>query len=275
MIDLVNNNLFTAAGHCLAAADPDVKLWLTETTVATWRQGCLLLDPGSGPAPIGEPGRPARPPLVHPSRVPQRKLTTPAGRAALLHAVAHIEFNAINLAWDAVYRFRAMPRDYYDDWTRVAGEEGHHFSLVRERLRALGHDYGDFPAHNGLWEMAVRTADDPLRRMALVPRLLEARGLDVTPEMIARLEQAGDPASAAILGVILRDEVGHVAIGSRWFKHLCRQRGLEPETTFRALAEAHTGGPLRGPFNDEARRQAGFSETELAALHAWAAGRPV
>ncbi|MEJ2654165.1 MAG: ferritin-like domain-containing protein [Acidihalobacter sp.] len=150
--------------------------------------------------------------------MPRRGLGTREGRAALVHAVAHIEFNAINLALDAVYRFRSLPRAYYDDWLRVADEEARHFMLLADRLTDFGMRYGDLPAHNGLWEMAVKTADDWLLRMALVPRVLEARGLDVTPGMIERLRQAGDMETVAALEVILREEVGHVAIGSRWFE---------------------------------------------------------
>ena len=265
----MTETVFLATQRCLAARAPDDKIERTQQAAAAWRAGSLSLEPTPDPEPIAEPGRPQRPELVHPRHVPRRGINTPAGRAALLHAIAHIEFNAINLAWDAVYRFRGLPRDYYENWIRVAEEESHHFSLLRDRLRQLDHDYGDFPAHNGLWEMAVKTAHDPLPRMAMVPRLLEARGLDVTPGMIARLEQAGDHDSVAILRTILRDEIGHVAIGSHWFKYLCAQRDLEPETTFRGLVREHTGRPIPGPLNTEARRQAGFSATELAAIMAW------
>jgi uncharacterized ferritin-like protein (DUF455 family) len=188
------------------------------------------------------------------------------GRAALLHALAHIEYNAINLAWDAVYRFRNMPADYYADWVRVATEEATHFALLRERLNTLGCEYGDFPAHDGLWDMARRTAHDVLVRMALVPRALEARGLDVTPGMMARLRQAGDPESAHILQTILCDEIGHVAAGTRWFRYVCQQRHLDPLETFRRLLAEFLPGPVRRPLNREARRRAGFSRGELNLL---------
>ena len=187
---------------------------------------------------------------------------------ALVHAVAHIEFNAINLALDAVYRFRGMPGEYYADWLSVAADEARHFELLRNRLEDLGARYGDLPAHNGLWEMAEKTADSCLVRMALVPRVLEARGLDVTPGMIERLESAGDSETAAVLRVILREEVRHVAIGTRWFRYCCAQDNLNPAQTFLHLLEARLGASVRGPFNVQARSEAGFSSEEMKALQA-------
>jgi len=217
-------------------------------------------------APPGLPGRPALPHLVPPREVPTRSPFTPAGRAALLHSIAHIEFNAINLALDAVWRFAGMPPDYYRDWLRVAAEEALHFTLVSDHLATLGYAYGDFDAHDGLWAMVERTAGDITARMALVPRTLEARGLDATPPIQARLRQAGDHAAVAILEVILRDEIGHVAIGNRWYHVLCDQRGLDPIATYAALAAKYHAPRLRGPVNLDARRAAGFDEVELAAL---------
>jgi uncharacterized ferritin-like protein (DUF455 family) len=201
-----------------------------------------------------------------PREVPRRGLGSAEGRAALVHAVAHIEFNAINLAWDAVYRFRGMPGAYYRDWASVANDEARHFTMLAARLGQLGHAYGDFDAHNGLWEMAVKTADSCLERMALVPRVLEARGLDVTPGMIARLRSVGDEATAAILEIILREEVPHVATGTRWFRYCCERDGLDPAAAFRALLAEQVSGGLKGPFNLEARRAAGFDDAELAML---------
>ena len=212
------------------------------------------------------PGRPARPVLVPHKALARRSERTPEGRAALLHALAHIEFNAINLALDAACRFAGMPTAYYTDWLQVAREEALHFELLRERLRALGHDYGDLPAHDALWEMAEKTRSDVLDRIALVPRTLEARGLDAAPALRDRLQAAGDEASAQVLDIILRDEIGHVAIGNRWFRWLCRTRGLEPLATYARLAALHGAPRPRGPFNLEARRAAGFAEDELAAL---------
>lgn len=219
-------------------------------------------------APADLPGRPARPELVEPRGLERRSMSTPLGRTVLLHALAHIEFNAINLALDAVWRFPRLPEAFYADWLKVAAEEARHFSLLRERLADYGHAYGDFPAHNGLWEMCERTRDDVLARMALVPRVLEARGLDASPPIRARLKQAGDDASAAILDVILRDEVGHVRIGNHWFRHLCGERGLDPHAAWRELADRYRAPRLRGPFNLDARRSAGFDDAELDALAA-------
>jgi uncharacterized ferritin-like protein (DUF455 family) len=233
----------------------------------------LRIDATALLPPLDEPGRPTRPLLVHPSRVPRRGLGSLPGRAALLHAIAHIEFNAINLALDAVARFPAMPADYYRDWWRVANEEALHFELLDRHLVGLGFAYGDFPAHDGLWDAARRTGDDCLARMALVPRVLEARGLDVTPGMRARLVAAGDAEAAAILDLILRDEIGHVAIGNRWFHHLCAERGLEPIAGFAALCARYGQPPPRPPFNERARIAGGFSAEELRALAALAAGR--
>jgi len=194
------------------------------------------------------PGRPKFPKLVPPQQVPRRKISTQEGRVALIHAITHIEFNAINLALDAMLRFQAMPIDYYKDWMQVAFEEAQHF------------------AHNGLWEMAMKTSSSVIARMALVPRVLEARGLDVTPGMMQRLSNVGDHETAAILKVIFEQEIGHVAIGSRWFAYACEQEGKDPESTFQYLLKEYMSGELRGPFELEARRQAGFSQAELAAL---------
>jgi uncharacterized ferritin-like protein (DUF455 family) len=259
-------NLFDAAAACLAEPDPERKQALTAQAAAAWTAGELALDPaGAGPV-CDTPGRPARPELVEPRQLKARKLLSPGGRAALIHAVTHIEFNAINLAWDAVQRFRDLPRAFYDDWVQVAAEEAQHFALMRGRLMDLSHDYGDFPAHDGLWTMASRTAHDPLVRMALVPRVLEARGLDVTPGMIERLRAVGDIETAERLTVILREEVGHVAAGSRWFRYLCEQRGLAPGPTYFELIATWLKGEIRCPLNREDRQRAGFDVDELERL---------
>lgn len=259
--------LFDAAKHCIECTEPETKVASTREAFDGLREGRLSLrDDGVPPDPIGTPGRPSKPRLVMPRDVPQRGLGSDEGRAALVHAVAHIEFNAINLAWDAVYRFRGMPDDYYCDWVSVAHDESRHFTMLGKRLARLGHAYGDFDAHNGLWEMAVKTADSCLARMALVPRVLEARGLDVTPGMIARLRSVGDDATADILEVILREEVPHVAAGTRWFRFCCEREGRDPDATFHALLAEFVPTGLRGPFNLDARRAAGFAENELARL---------
>ncbi len=217
--------------------------------------------------PGGLPGRPALPRLVSPAQVPQRSPFTREGRAALLHAIAHIEFNAINLALDAVWRFAGLPAAYYLDWLRVADEEATHHRLVTDHLATLGHAYGDFEAHDGLWAMAVKTRDDFTARMALVPRTLEARGLDVTPGIQAKLRKAGDLAAVAVLDVILRDEVGHVAIGNHWYRWACERDGLEPLATYPRLAARYAAPRLKPPFNQEARRRAGFTAEEMAWLN--------
>ena len=261
------STLFEAARECLDAAAVDDKIARTRRHAAAFARGELAV-PGDAPppAPIRMPGRPPRPRLVHPRELPRRGLGSDHGRAAFIHAIAHIELNAVDLAWDAAYRFRGLPPDYYADWVRIADDEARHFLMLRERLRALGHDYGDFDAHNGLWEMCEKTAHDGLARMALVPRVLEARGLDVTPGMIAKLRSLGDDATAGVLEVILREEVAHVAAGSRWFRWFCERRGIEPEPKFRELLAEYARAVLHGPFNVEARSAAGFSEEELAAL---------
>ncbi len=212
------------------------------------------------------PGRPEKPELVSPLNVPKRNMRTPEGRAVLIHALAHIEFNAINLALDAIWRFSDMPENYYTDWLKVAAEEAYHFTLLNEHLTTLGYQYGDFTGHDSLWEMVDRTKGEVLARMALVPRTMEARGLDASPSLRSKLSQAGDAEAAAILDIILRDEIGHVAIGNYWFNWLCEQRGLEPIAAYEKLAIQYCAPKLRAPFNIEARLQAGFSKAEIEKL---------
>jgi len=260
------DDFFTRIHAALMQPEPDAKCAQAARLAEQWRNGEVAYD--QPVAPIGEPGRPTRPELVAPQGAPKRSMGTPEGHAALIHSLAHIEFNAINLALDAAYRFRGLPRDFYGDWLKVAAEEAYHFQLLRDHLRILGFDYGDFAAHNGLWDMAVRTAHDPLVRMALVPRLLEARGLDVTPGIRGRLAAIGDHAAVRILEIIERDEVGHVAIGNRWYGHLCAQRGVDPVQTFRQLLAEYDAPAFRPPFHVEARRAAGFTEQEIALLGA-------
>jgi len=255
--------LFAACLEALNEADPAKKCVLAQSLYQAWRAGEVEIDEAVPVRPIAEPGRPGKPVLVPPLEVPRRKITSAAGRAALLHAIAHIEFNAINLALDAAYRFRGMPREFYGDWLQVASEEALHFSLVRGHLQSLGYAYGDFPAHNGLWEMAMKTAHDPLVRMALVPRVLEARGLDAQPAIAEKFKSVQDERAVDILGVIERDEIGHVAIGSRWYLYLCQQRGLAPLETFRELLKEYDAPPLKPPFNMAGRKAGGFSEAEL------------
>ncbi len=239
----------------------------------------LLAQASSAPL----PGRLTKPLLVHPMQVPKRSIHTREGRAALIHSIAHIEYNAINLALDAIWRFGGMPEPYYRDWARVAAEEAKHFGLLRSLLREMGHDYGDFPAHDGLWEMTEKTSDDITARMALVPRTLEARGLDATPLIQAKLRKLAEQAAAkpskadphaaadctqaiAILDVILADEIGHVAIGNHWYRWLCERDGLDPIQHYATLSERYQAPKLKAPFNLDARAQAGFLAEELLAL---------
>lgn len=258
-------NVHQAAREVLAATEVEAKLAGAAGLWLDWQTGRLAVEADAGVV-LDTAGRPARPLLAAIEQMPRRELSCPENHAALIHALAHIEFNAINLALDAVQRFAGLPADFYGDWLRVAAEEAVHFRLLRDHLRGLGRDYGDFPGHAGLWQMAEKTAHDPLARMALVPRLLEARGLDVTPDIQRKLTGYGDRAGAAILDIILRDEIGHVAVGDRWFRHLCGARGLDPAATFRSLLSKPGVPQPRRPFNEAARLAAGFGAAELADL---------
>jgi uncharacterized ferritin-like protein (DUF455 family) len=263
----LSTELRQAALHWLAERDVARKCAGVQSLAQAWAAGEMALDAEAAlHAAQSLPGHPDKPELVSPLAVKRRAMNTAEGRAAMIHAMVHIEFNAINLALDAVWRFRGMPQAFYADWLRVADEEVLHFKLLADHLHTLGYAYGDFSAHDGLWELALKTQHDVLARMALLPRTMEARGLDVTPGVKNKLVQAGDAAVAPIMDIILRDEIGHVAIGNRWFNCLCEQRGLEPLSTYDTLAAEYHAPLLRGPFNVEARRKAGFSERELALL---------
>ena len=261
-------HIFERTADCLAISSPEEKSCAVTDLWSAVNLGNFEFDPSTPVIPIGVAGHPVKPVLVEPSKLRHRRLGSEEGRAALVHAVTHIEFNAINLALDAAYRFRDMPSQYYLDWISVAADEARHFQLLSTRLQSMGFNYGDFPAHNGLWEMAQRTSDDPMKRMALVPRVLEARGLDVTPGMIERLNVARDDETVRILKIILAEEVRHVEIGSHWFRFCCEQRGVDPESTFLGLLKEHFRGSLRGPFNIPARLQAGFTQSEMDAISA-------
>ena len=241
---------------------------MANALTAAWRANTIEIDLDTPVLPIHMPGFPVTLVHVDPRKVPKRSVATAEGRVALVHAIAHIEYNAIHLALDACYRFRGMPAEFYGDWLRVAAEEAHHFSLLEAYLVKRGVQYGSFVAHNGLWDMATLTAGDVLARMALVPRVMEARGLDVTPGIRQRFEQAGDHDATAILDVILHDEIGHVAIGNHWFRSLCADRGLDPQDTFETLALAHRASRPHLPLNRAARIAAGFHESELARIEA-------
>jgi uncharacterized ferritin-like protein (DUF455 family) len=253
--------------RCLLETDPDAKTAQVAAMAAGFVSGGSALDSGALLQVAGLiPGRPARPELVPPRLLGRRSMVTLEGRAMLVHALSHIEFNALNLALDALWRFPGMPPAYYADWLRVSKEEAEHFALLAAHLRYLGYEYGDFPGHDSLWEMVEKTRGDVLARMALVPRTLEARGLDAIPPLRAKLAQAGDMAAAAILDRILQDEIGHVEIGNRWYGYLCQQRAIDPQVTYDALAARYEAPVLKGPFNFGARRLAGFTEAELARL---------
>ncbi len=264
----IMNNIFQLAEACLTSPDLTVKLDLTQQGRKLLENRTLDFSESSPPLPIHHVHFPQQLRWVEPKDLRQRKLSSLEGRVALLHAVAHIEFNAIVLHWDGVYRFRGLPQAYYRDWLTVAIEEMTHFCLLRHRLNELGAEYGDLPVHNGLWQIAEDTAEDILARMALVPRFMEARGLDVTPAMIDKLAQVGDKKSAGILKTILADEVGHVAKGSYWFQTLCRMKDQNPEVLYFQLIENHLGGKVRRPINQKLRSRAGFSNEELRRLMA-------
>ena len=253
-----------AALAALLARDMAAKIALTQALDPAQPAGAA--QPLAEPA--GVPGRPALPRLVPHIELKARSVNTPEGRAQLLHSIAHIEMNAVNLALDVAWRFPGMPDEFYLDWIRIAREEALHFTLLREHLVGLGWDYGAFDAHNSLWEMAERTKGDLLARIALVPRTLEARGLDASPAVKRKLVGAGDHRAGEILDVILRDEIGHVLAGNRWYRWLCERRGLDPIATYAGLVERYDAPKLRAPFNIEARKAAGFDDEELRALGA-------
>ncbi|HCY14655.1 MAG: hypothetical protein A2Z93_12420 [Curvibacter sp. GWA2_64_110] len=255
-------NLRRQCQQLLAITDPVAK---ARAVTALDRNGPIDTEEQIEPI-DGIPGRGERPPLVPHTSIKTGSLATPRGHAALVHSIVHIEKNAIDLALDICWRFAGMPEAFYRDWLQVAFEEAYHFTLLRDHLLTLGFDYGDFPAHDGLWSMAERTQGDILARVALVPRTLEARGLDASPAVKTKLVSIGDHKAGEILDIILRDEIGHVAIGNRWYGWLCAQRGLDPVQTYRELTVTYEAPKLKGPFNLMARRAAGFRDEELAAL---------
>lgn len=263
----MTSNLYQATYDVMMQPDVKKKCASTHHLCKQWQAGALDINSQSEVLEIREAGRPDKPQLVAPKDVKKRGVGSQMGRTQLMHAIAHIEFNAINLALDAVYRFHQQPAEYYTDWLNVADDEARHFQMACEYLQANECQYGDYPAHNGLWDMAVQTQYDIVARLALVPRVLEARGLDVTPAMIKKLQAAGDQPAADILAVIYNDEITHVEVGSRWFNYHCNLQGLPAETTFETLVEQLLHGRLRGPFNYEARIQAGFSDNEIKSLN--------
>ncbi len=266
------NNLYQQAKHCLLLSDPDAKMALTMDLFASWENGSLEWREGEAPDLKVDPGRPSRPTLISPDSVPKRGFGSETRRAALIHALTHIELTAVNLAWDTVYRYRNLPREYYDDWIHTAADETRHFLAMRERLRAMGFDYGDFPAHNRLWQHAVDTADDLMDRMAIVHRVMEARALDVVPLTLERFRTIGDAETAAVLTEVANDETAHVGAGTRWFRYRCQEEGVDPDKKFFQLIMNYFSHYPRGPFNHQARRKAGFSKNEMALLEAGYSG---
>jgi uncharacterized ferritin-like protein (DUF455 family) len=264
---IVKMELRSRARHAFSLTDAPAKALAVQ---ALWHASAQLsVDPDAQFARPLHPGRPQLPALVNPQDVPRRSPYTAQGHAALMHSIAHIEFNAINLALDAIWRFAGLPPQYYRDWLRVAQEEAKHFLLLRDHLLQLGYDYGAFVAHDGLWTLCVATQNDVVARMALVPRTLEARGLDATPIIQAKLRKVGTaPALEAvgILDIILQEEVGHVAIGNQWYHWLCQRDGLNPHAFYAQASSTHGAPKLKPPFNLAARRLAGFSEVEIDSL---------
>ncbi|GAB4362109.1 MAG: ferritin-like domain-containing protein [Oricola sp.] len=253
--------LRAAAVAALSAADLDEKVAITRAAHERWRRRQLSLRAPSDPAVPDRPGRPERPELVAPRLLRKRSLNSQRGRIALMHALAHIELNAIDLALDIVARFAAMriPLSFFDNWMQVADDEARHFTLLRDRLRSLGADYGDLPAHDGLWQAATDTRGDLVARLAIVPLVLEARGLDVTPGLAGNLRAFGDEETAQILDVIYTDEKTHVAVGAKWFRFFCARQSVNAAERFRVLVRRHFHGHIKPPFNDRARSAAGLT----------------
>jgi uncharacterized ferritin-like protein (DUF455 family) len=255
-------SLSAMAVEVLTTADGRRKTALGRAHAATWfaaRAAGNALPVGNT-RPPERPARPARPELLAPKDVPRRRPGSPAGRIALLHAVAHIELNAVDLHWDIIARFadQPMPPGFYDDWVKAADEEAKHFNLICDCLEAMGSHYGALPAHAGMWRAAEDTATDLLGRLAVVPMVLEARGLDVTPGMIEVFARAGEAQALAALEVIYAEEVAHVAYGSKWFNWLCGRAGSDPKEVFHALVRRYFHGSLKPPFNEAKRADAGL-----------------
>jgi len=263
-------NLYEQAKDCFLTADPDEKLALSLDIVAAWDANLLEWQDGDSvlqkPLQLDQPGRLDKPLLVETNKVKNRGFKSVQQRASLIHALAHIELTAVNLSWDSIYRYRHLPKEYYDDWVQTAKEESQHFYLLRQSLRDMGYDYGDFPAHNELWQMAVNTADDLMARMAIVHRVLEARALDVVPFSVEKFRAIGDRKTADSLVIIANDEIGHVNAGSRWYRYRCEQEQVDPDKMFFTLINKYLRSSPRGPFNREARIKAGFSLAEMQEL---------
>lgn len=260
--DLAPTTLVAGARAIVAAADTSEKVRLAYTVSKAWFQREIALGTQATDGAMPDrPGRPAKPELLAPRDMPKRSLTGKAGRLALIHSLAHIELNAVDLTWDLIGRFPhiRLPRSYYDDWVRVGLEEAKHFSMLEDRLAKLEAAYGDMPAHDGLWQAAQDTGHDLAARLAIIPLVLEARGLDITPPMIEKARAIGDEDTAKCLDIIYRDEKNHVAFGAKWFRFLCDRQGIRPEPAFHGFVRKHFRGALKPPFNDRARSEAGLT----------------
>lgn len=257
------DNLFSLALSCLTESDLDKKIQLSFQNGNKILQEKLQIKSDAHFNDNYNVGRPNKPELIEPKNLPRRNINTLAGKAAMIHSFAHIEFNAINLAWDLMYRFRNMPKEFYYDWANVALEETKHFTLLRNRLNSIDYDYGDFSAHNGLWRIAEETSHDILLRLAVVPRIMEARGLDVTPDLINRFKEIKDKETVSILQIILEEEIGHVSIGTKWYHFICDKNRVDPEDTFEKIVDKYLPSSKVKHINFEARLKAGFSNSEL------------
>jgi len=265
----INDSLRNRAYQCLIESDPILKVQKSHQLYDDLQADVVGIEEDLSIDERCISGNPEKPELVHAHELPKRRVGGKQGHAALLHSFAHIEFNAINIAWDAVYRFSDMPAQYYKDWATIAKEEAYHFELINNYLKGLGYEYGSFKAHDDLWGMVKKTSHDVMIRMALVPRVLEARGLDVTPSIISKFKHHGYDEAVDILEIIYRDEIGHVNVGSHWFKYLCDKRGQDPTDTFMQLIREYATDKIRKPFNEIAREKAGFSKFELELLNTW------
>lgn len=265
----IKESLRFYAYKCLSESNPEKKVALTYQVYELLENNKISIGEIHSVDNECNCGKPDTPELVPAYQLPKRRVGSEQGHVALFHSFAHIEFNAINIAWDAVYRFSDMPNQFYKDWARVAKEEAYHFELINDYLKSYGYEYGSFQAHDDLWEMVRKTSHDVLIRMALVPRVLEARGLDVTPAIIDKFTHHGYDKAADILQIIYRDEIGHVKIGTHWFNYLCDSKGLNPEETFTKLLREYAGDKIKKPFNDIARLKAGFTQTEMELLNSW------
>ncbi len=259
-------NLYQQAKNCFLSPVPEEKLQLSLQIASEWEAGILDWQEGETPLQLDQPGKLDKPVLVELKKIKKRGFNSIQQRASLIHALAHIELTAVNLAWDSIYRYRGLPKKYYDDWVQTGKEESQHFQLLQQSLNNMGYKYGDFPVHNELWQMAVTTADDLMARMAIVHRVLEARALEVIPFSVDKFRDLGDKHTADSLIIIANDEIGHVNAGARWFRYRCEQEKVNSDEMFFKLIKKYLKASPKGPFNYDARLKAGFSQNELQEL---------